>query len=758
MPRRKRRAPVASTNAFAWPVPEELAPLLAMTVIPALFNIQSGASFEPDKAAMLISLAAAALAARLWRAWRQPQRRAITLPAVLLAGLALWAILVTLAAIDPVTSLWGNYERGYGLLIVLAGLAFLAIAWEMTRAGKGWWLVDAAILGAAIPVFYGYVQMLGLDPVRGVGISFPLGERAASTLGNPLYLGDYLLLTSILLLARRILRPPDRPAARHALDLALLLAAGLLGLTFSRSAYLGLAASGLTLTLFWWGQRRRMGAAGRMDRWVAGGVLLAVGMGAAAMIALWPRLQHGGTLQQRLLIWRAVIDLMQARPRALLTGLGFDTLPLALAPHLSPTLAHFEPDFAFRIADRAHSLPLELVSTGGLPWLLGWAALAGWLLWRLGRSAHPLAPYLAAAIVGRAALLLVSFPTHAPDLLFWVILGLGLGITSKESSPFPEPPSRLHPETWLLLTLAPFMVFGFSLSASWPGGLLLWLLALAPLIALTLALSPSRPLAPSPLPLLALAFLLLPAILLNQRIGPPAMVAWAWLHAWLLLLVFLPAFMRDSRPAISRVALLAAITLAMAFALTATVQRPRLGDIAYKAAWLSPDANQRELNLRRALRLAPYDHVMAAGMAWIEAQRVAAEDAWGDEARLRRISKLYQEAMAAQPLAPEPAMGYARWLASLPNAHAQALAAFDRALTLSPHDIQALNDRAMRLAALGRTDEALAELQRLLQLDPLYGPTYGHLAQVYRQLGDEEAARAILEQGRAAAPWWDSGE
>ena len=732
-----------------------MALLLALVVIPALFNIQSGTSFEPDKAAMIISLAAAAAVARLWRAWRHPQQVGITLPAILLAGLALWAILVTLTAIDPVTSLWGNYERGYGLLAVLAGLTFLVIAWEMTVAGKGWWLVDAAILGAAIPVFYGYMQMLGLDPVRGVGISFPLGERAASTLGNPLYLGDYLLLASILLLARRVLRPPDAPAARHALDITLLLMLGLLGLTFSRSAYLGLAAAGLTLAFFWWGQRRRAGVASRADRWMAVGVLLAVGMGMMAAIALWPRLQHGGTLQQRLLIWRAVIDLLQARPRALLTGLGFDTLPLALAPHLPPALAHFEPDFAFRIPDRAHSLPWEMVSAAGLPWLLGWTALAGWLLWRLGRSDHPLAPYLAAAIVGRAALLLASFPTHAPDLLFWSILGLGLGIVSKAPSPSPEPPSRLHPEAWLLLSLASFMVFGFSLSASWPGGLLLWLLALAPLAALTFALAPPRPRALSPLRPLALALLLLPAILLNQRIGPPAMVAWAWLHAWLLLLVFFPAFMRNTRPAASRVALLAAVTLALAFVLTLTVQRPRLGDIAYKAAWLSLDANQRDLSLRRALVLAPYDHVMAAGMAWIEAQRVAAEDAWEDEARLRRISELYQEAMTAQPLAPEPAMGYARWLASLPNAHPHALAAFDRALTLSPNDIQALNDRAMVLAALGRTDEALAELQRLLQLDPRYGPTYGHLAQVYRRLGDEEAARAILEQGRAAVPWWE---
>ena len=731
-----------------------MALLLALVAVPALFNIQSGASFEPDKAAVIISLAAVALLARLWRAWRQPQRLAMTFPMVVLAGLALWAVLVTLASIDLPTSLWGNYDRGYGLLVVLAGFVFLTIAWEMTRAGKGWWLVDAAILGAAIPIFYGYLQMVGLDPVRGFGVSFPLGQRAASTLGNPLYLGDYLLLAGVLQLARRVLRPPTTPLARHLLTLALVFTGGLLLLTFSRSAYLGAAVAGLAFLLFWWDGRRRRDERGRLDRWVLPGALLALGMGAVVLVALWPRLQHGGTLQQRLLIWQGVLDLLRARPRALLLGLGFDTLPLALAPHLPPTLGHFEPDWVFRIPDRAHTLPLEMVTMAGLPWLLGWLALGGWVLWRLWRRAHPLAPFLAAAILGRGALLLASFPTHAADLLFWVILGMALALAAAPEDAPEISPHPLHGEAWALLTVAAFGTFGFSLSAAWPGGLFLWLLALAPLLALAYALSPSRPLTPLSLRPLALALLFLPAIFLNQRIGPPALLAWTWLHGVLILTVLLLAFAPGSKPAFQRAILLAATTLALALLLTLTVQRPRLGDIAYKSAWLASDPGQRDLNLHRALSLAPYDHVMAAGMAWIEAQRVEADHAWDDEARLVRIRDLYERAIAAQPLAPEPVLGYARWLARLSNAQAHALAMFDQGLALSPNDIQALNDRAMVLAALGRTDDALAELQRILRLDPLYGPTYGHLAELYRQMGNEDAARAILEEGREKVPWW----
>jgi tetratricopeptide (TPR) repeat protein len=115
--------------------------------------------------------------------------------------------------------------------------------------------------------------------------------------------------------------------------------------------------------------------------------------------------------------------------------------------------------------------------------------------------------------------------------------------------------------------------------------------------------------------------------------------------------------------------------------------------------------------------------------------------------------------MADQPSAPEPPAALARWLAHLaerdPQFADQAQDAFDRALTLSPNDIQTLNDQALFWASQGRTDEAIAELNRLLALDPLYGPTYRNLARVYQQMGDEDAARAIIEQGRAHVPWWD---
>ena len=761
-----------------------MALLVALAVVPSLFNILSGASFEPDKAAALIVLAVVALVDIVWRAIStghslRPSFYLSRLThyswALLLAGLAVWAGVVTLFSVDSVTSLWGNYDRGYGLLTLWAGIIFLGVAWDMARSGRYWLLIDAILLGAVIPILYGFVQMLNLDPVRGFGVSFPLGERASSTLGNPLYLGDYLVIVIFMGLARRILQPPSLAMARRILEIFIMAALALLALTFSRSAYLGMLAGGGALLLFWglqeYRESRRARTAAQQEnvrhsirpKWILPAGLVVLVGGITAFVLLWPRLQHGGTIQQRLLIWQGVVAMLRHHPRAWLTGLGFDVLHFRLAPYLSPTLGHFEPDFTFRVPDRSHSLPLDLLATGGLPWLLGWMIMGGVTLWRLGRIRHPLAPWLAAIIVGRGTLLLVSFPTHVPDLLFWATLGLGLGAahlqptTNRESAVSARSKSLRQRgfgkgAPHIMLALAAFGVFGFSLSAAWPGGMLLWLLSVLPLLALLYALAAQVRFS---LHHFVLTILVLPAILLNQHIGPTAQLAWLWLLLWM---SALPIFsfwpLRDWNIAISKFAIIVLFMI--------PITMPRLGDIAYKSAMLTMDGTQmgeyrQDIYFTQAIRLAPYDHVMYTGMAWVLSQQLtASSDSFA--ARADRISRMYLGAMESQPSATKPPAELARWLAHLaksdPRYAIQAQDAFDQALRLSPNDIQTLNDQAMFWADQGQTKKAIGELKRLLELDPLYVPTYLHLAQVYRQIGNEDAARAIIEQGRQTVPWW----
>ncbi len=795
--------------------------LAALVALPAYFNIQSNTSFEPDKAALVRTLAAVivlmlgAEAARRWRAGDRPQWRNLDLAWKLLAGFLLLTLLGVLLSADPITSLWGNYERGYGWLALAAGAGMMWAASSAARAGWTWRLLDAALLGATLPLFYGLLQILGYDPVRGNTLSFTLGQRASSSLGNPLFLGDFLLLVLPLSLARLLIGPPLKPSARLGLALySLLLTLGLL-VTSSRSAWFGALAAAVIFLLAWGHQHgRKIIQAGGVATLLAGAALLLVAWAVPKLLP--PRLADlfasGGTGGQRLLFWQGVIELLQTHPRLLLTGVGLDTLPLRLAPHIPAQLAHFEPDWAFRIPDRAHTLPLDLLAQTGLlgfllftlfwatliarllppprPGLPRWLplllqiagacllALIAWLLAGttaapLGFAAGllggallslliappprpgapllpPLAPFLLAALAGRWLLLAFSFPTHAPDLLFWLIAGLTLAIDAPPNAPPPLAPSSDLPFRLAGLAGA---AFAFSLSAAFPPALPLWLAGLLLLYLLATLLTPSSlPLSTQLTALLLPTLLLLPALLLNRFSGLPAWLAYSWLLVWLLLQPLLLLSATHRRPALLLVALAAPLLLLL--------NLPVYGDIAFKTAILHPaDAAIRRIALQRAFLLSPYDHNIASGIIPTENQALA-PSARLDDPQARLISDLYKRAIRAQPLAPEPIASYGEWLrtraATDPAAIPLAFTHFQQTLTLSPHDIQTRNRLALLRATTGDRAGALADLQTLLTLDPLYGPTYLNLADLQKQMGDIDAAHATLQQGIHRVPWWDA--
>jgi len=99
--------------------------LLALTLIPIYFNLYSARHFEPDKAAVLRSLAlVGAAAALIWLLSRVDQRSTATQRigwdwATLRKHPLFWPItgyttifiVTTITSVTPATSLWGSYQR-----------------------------------------------------------------------------------------------------------------------------------------------------------------------------------------------------------------------------------------------------------------------------------------------------------------------------------------------------------------------------------------------------------------------------------------------------------------------------------------------------------------------------------------------------------------------------------------------------------------------------------------------------------------------
>ena len=79
------------------------------------------------------------------------------------------------------------------------------------------------------------------------------------------------------------------------------------------------------------------------------------------------------------------------------------------------------------------------------------------------------------------------------------------------------------------------------------------------------------------------------------------------------------------------------------------------------------------------------------------------------------------------------------------------IAALTEILAANPNDIFARYGLAMAYASEGRTDDALAEYNNLMDSSPDYVPAYQMSAQTLIKLGRTDAARATLQVGIAAA-------
>jgi tetratricopeptide (TPR) repeat protein len=467
--------------------------LAALVVAPLFFNVHSARVFEPDKSALLRALAALALAAWLadgglggWRgALRQPVAWAC---AALAAAQALSAAL----SVAPAVSLMGSYPRLQGLLTDFSYLALFAVVASTANHRAALERLITVVIVTSLPVsLYGLLQHYQLDPVAWNGTL--VGVRVTSTLGNPIFVGAYLIMAVPLGLARLLDSlglfggSADRVRAGfYALALSAALAA--CGYTVSRGPQLGLLAGLLFFCLLLAAHFRRPKlAAGALAGAAAALVFLVLlnlpggpleGLrtlpGLARLGHLRDEFQGAGT--GRALIWSGVAEMVVSgqalafpdgsddRWSALRPFIGFgqETLSVAFGPHYPVGLAQ-NPliDSRDALPDRAHNETFDTLAFTGLAGLLAWLALYAALflavLKSLGVAATPkhrnacLAFTLGGGALGAGtAVAVLGLPFLGVGLPFGLLSGLAAFLAGQAFRPA-ESPGRL--ETWQSLAL-----------------------------------------------------------------------------------------------------------------------------------------------------------------------------------------------------------------------------------------------------------------------------------------------------------------
>ena len=192
----------------------EAAWLAAVILIPIFFNIYSSRIFEPDKIAILRTLALVILAAWVikivdegrvrWEIigreesiWKSIRSIPLAIPVI---SLAIVYIVATLFSVTPRVSLFGSYQRLQGTYTTLSYLVlFAAIAGNLRKREQVGRLITTLVL-VSLPIsLYGVLQRYQIDPVPWGG---NVSRRIASNMGNSIFVAAYLIMVFPLTIGR----------------------------------------------------------------------------------------------------------------------------------------------------------------------------------------------------------------------------------------------------------------------------------------------------------------------------------------------------------------------------------------------------------------------------------------------------------------------------------------------------------------------------------------------------------------------------
>lgn len=372
-------APATGLGRFAAAL-GDFAVLAALAVVPLYFNPQTERVFEPDKMAWLVLLALIAgwgLTVRAAEDWpaRPVFRRWPPLAwAVVFAGAAL--AMGFLFSRVPQVSAWGIYRRAQGAMAYAAYLTVFAAVASGARDPAARARCVRLILAAAVPAaLYALFQRFEIDSLEWNIYGTSPAERAFGPLGNPIFLGAYLIMVLPIALGRLLealadLRRGAAGAAANAIGSAAVAGLSLAGLlaSQSRGPLVGLIA-GVGLFALLWAVRshRRRLAWGLVGGGVAGLIVFGIAARAGALAGLGRLGELGSmgsrTAQERLLLWNAFGRLVADHPGRLLVGHGPETTAFVLPPYLPDALIRLAP---VQVFDRAHNVLWDWWISAGL--------------------------------------------------------------------------------------------------------------------------------------------------------------------------------------------------------------------------------------------------------------------------------------------------------------------------------------------------------------------------------------------------------
>ncbi|MEK7630414.1 MAG: O-antigen ligase family protein [Patescibacteria group bacterium] len=300
-------------------------------------------------------------------------------PTSIVGAIALFVVVVGIAAvvgIEPSQSIWSNYERMFGFVTYLFGLAYIIMLTDLLRHEYYRKLFLSAVVSVGVLVAGIAVVQFLIDSV---------GSRPTSTIYNSAFLGSYLLL--LIFPALYLGLAAKEKTIKYAWFFAATLIVLGVFVSGARAAILGSIAGLLVLTV---GLLRHKG---KMVRHCAIGFLVFLLVGAGVFFLLREQLANAPivfvrrlarisiedpSVSSRFLGWQVAWEGWKDRP---VFGWGPENFNILFSEHYDARLVNFEPWF-----DRAHNFIFDIGSMTGLAGLLAYMGIFGVAsvtLWRL---------------------------------------------------------------------------------------------------------------------------------------------------------------------------------------------------------------------------------------------------------------------------------------------------------------------------------------------------------------------------------------
>lgn len=297
---------------------------------------------------------------------------------------SLLTIITALTAENPSFAFWSNFERGEGAWQILHYFMFFGLIMLIFRSKESWlrliaWQTVTGTLVAA----YAIAQLVTNKAILRYGaegakaftdwIISPSMGPVSGTLGNPSYLGGYMLFSAIFSIF--LVRNERRMWLKYAWIFCGFLQIAMFFIARTRGSFAA-AGAGIVIALIVWTLQSKKGALHN--------ALLAISataiVSATTLLVLTVKGNAIRSIQPRLWTWGSAVSGVIERP---ILGWGLENFPFIFDRYYNPNHYGIESWF-----DRAHNAVLEYATSGGLPLAAAYLAIFATLYWGIARKAE----------------------------------------------------------------------------------------------------------------------------------------------------------------------------------------------------------------------------------------------------------------------------------------------------------------------------------------------------------------------------------